>query len=177
MPSQAATLLVAVVLVTSAATKLASPSPARLLAGRVFGADARGAAAAVALLAAVEYALAIGLAVTPTVPVLLATLVLFAAFAALGVHQVATRSRIACGCLGVLGSHPVGRRQIVQLAPVAALLAFASTLHPDAVTAGLGWLLAAHLFACALLVAGFAGRWHTVRGQRRSLSAASRLAG
>ncbi|HVL97035.1 MAG TPA: MauE/DoxX family redox-associated membrane protein [Solirubrobacteraceae bacterium] len=176
MVAQVATLPIAVVLTASAAGKLVAPAPARGFVRQVLGAPG-GAAAVVAGLAVSEALLAVALTVAPGTPTLLAAGTLFAAFAALGLHQLATRSRIECGCLGALSSTRVGWPQVLQLPLVLALLVAASALPRAGTTEGVAWLVAAELGACALLLAGAARPWRAVRAQRLSLSAPTDAAG
>lgn len=163
-------LLVALVLMVSAAAKAARPAaPTSVLLDIGVG---RGLALVlVALSVTVEQLVAAALVMWPAVlEVRMVALALFSLFALLGATALAARRSIECGCFGNLHRSALGWSQIVQLIGVAPILLVGGRFAPGwpTTSAGLAVLLMAQVaVSLALLMAG-GSTWMRLRRYRKS---------
>jgi hypothetical protein len=175
----AAPIVVAGLLIFSAAAKAANrrdtERAVRLLVGKSGGADRAGlASATVAASVIVEWAIAACLLLWPASLVVRGSVILlFGAFAALGVLAIVSGRSIDCGCFGAVRTAPLGWLQICELAVVllAALLLFPSANWP--MRSAVAALFLVHVAVAVALVLAVLPHWRRVRQQRLSLLGAA----
>ena len=163
-------LLVALVLMVSAAAKAARPAdPTSVLLE--MGVSRWLAPVLVALSVAVEQLVAAALVMWPAVlEVRMVALVLFSLFAVLGATALAAGRSIECGCFGNLRRSALGWSQIIQLISVAPILVVGGRFAPEWPTASVGLavlLMVQVAVSLALLVAG-GSTWRRLRRYRNS---------
>jgi hypothetical protein len=168
--SFAAPLVIAAVLIFSAAAKAVDRRQVERAIHQLMGSAALaskiGAASVV-----IEWAMAICLLLWPaSLAARSGVIVLFAAFAALGVFALVSGRAVDCGCFGSLYRARLGWTQIGQLIVVAAaaMLIFPRTDWP--ISSALSAMVAVNAAVGVGFMLAIGPKWRTVRQQRLSLA-------